>query len=74
MLGAEFAVSKVTLDLFVGQIYRMPAAFVIVAHSSPVTHNDRDVVLELFDMYVFYTGNQGHSNEIVLSPFTRQVK
>lgn len=43
---------------------------------SPVTHDNdnRDVVLELFDMYVFYTWNQGHSNEIILSPFTRQVK
>lgn len=40
MLGTEFAVSKVTLDLFVRQIYRVPAAFVVVAHSSPVTHND----------------------------------
>lgn len=55
MLGAEFAVSKVTLDLLVGQIYRVPAAFVIVTHSSPVTHNDQDVVLEPFGMYVFYT-------------------
>lgn len=52
MFGAKFAVSKVTFDLLVGQIYRVPAAFVKVVHSSPVTHNDRDVALELFELYV----------------------